>query len=131
VPEPAHEPVTLDLDHVRRLWPQAMEQLAEARPPLFSMLEDAGVLRAGDGVVAIGVGSAMRAGMVDKPDQRAALEDVLARVLGRRVRVEVAVAEAAAPLPPGPARGSRTAADVEALRQEVIQIFDAVEEPGG
>jgi len=127
VAEPPHHPVQMDVAHVGRLWPQVLSELRTEHPPLFSFVEHARVTDARDGFVQITLASAMGASMLSRGEPRSQLEHVLARMLGSRVHLDVQVDEApktarrAAPEPAGPL-------DLDALRQELIQTFDATEE---
>lgn len=127
VAEPPHHPVQMDVAHVARLWPQVLSELRTEHPPLFSFVEHARVSDAREGFVQITLASAMGASMLSRGEPRSQLEHVLARMLGSRVHLDVQVDEApraarrAEPEPSGPL-------DLDALRQELIQTFDATEE---
>ncbi|MFN8121283.1 MAG: DNA polymerase III subunit gamma/tau [Thermoleophilia bacterium] len=127
VAEPPHHPVQMDVAHVARLWPQVLSELRTEHPPLFSFVEHARVTDAREGFVQITLASAMGASMLSRGEPRSQLEHVLGRMLGSRVHLDVQVDEApraarrAEPEPSGPL-------DLDALRQELIQTFDATEE---
>ncbi len=127
-----HPTVALDLEHVSRVWPQVMAQLERDCPPEFGWLEGATVDRVEGEVLGLTVSSKMRFQMLGRPDHRQKVETVIAAIMGRPMRLDLVLIEAApAPrrvTPTGPTPAT-TAVDLESLRKELIATFDATEEP--
>jgi len=142
VPPPAEAPaaeappsteaadVPVDLDHIGRLWPQVIEDLA-TNPQLHSFLADTRVLTVGEDAITVGVPSGYRVSMLAQLDQREAVEAALAGRVGHRVRLSF---EQVAPPPPderAESAGSAVPPDELQLIDEMKSMFDAVEEQDG
>ncbi len=129
-PAPVEAPdVPVDLDHIGRLWPQVVADLA-GNPQLHSFLAGTEVLAAADDAIRVGVPSGYRVSMLGQHDQREAVETALRTRVGRPVRLsfeQVAPPAAAAVAE----RGSSGPPDELQLIDEMKAMFDAVEERAG
>ncbi|MCB9011216.1 MAG: DNA polymerase III subunit gamma/tau [Actinobacteria bacterium] len=130
-PPPPQAGVTLDVAHVTRLWPQVLNRLLSEHPPLHSFVEDATIAEVDGDRIKLLVGGGVGASMLSRAEHREQLEHVLSSVFGTRVHAQV---EAGPPPPAASARtqgapsGEHTTLDLDALRQAVINTFDATEE---
>jgi len=135
-PAPAPAPVSagetpLDLDHFRRIWSQVLDTLERDAPPLRGFLDGSHPDGVDESELLVAVTSAVRASMLDNPDNRRRVGDAVERVTGHRLAVRFAATATAAPAEPPVAPGRRESPpDGDALLHEVKTMFNAVEEGG-
>ena len=117
------EPVQLDLEHLQRLWPHALQEFEREGPRIAAFLANSVPLGAGNGRVQIGVELDLHARMLAQPDAHRQVERILSTLLGQSVACDVEVVAPPAPPP------SSAVLDHRRLIEDIKSTFDAVEEP--
>ncbi len=126
-PAPPPGGTPLDIEHFTRVWPQVLETLERDAPPVRSFLEGSHPERVDDEVLQVAVTSAVRASMLDNPDNRRRVGDAVTAVTGHRLRIEFDAT--APPLATAQAPADRDEPpDHDALLQEFKVMFNATDE---
>ena len=129
-PEPAHpaEPVHADAEHIGRAWPRILGILEQRSPHLHAFLQGSEVQRVADGLVTVGVNGGVAVAMLDRPDERGAIERVLKDMTGETLLikvVELPSAAAAAAAAPAAAQADDGPVDHNRIIEEIRSAFDA------
>lgn len=121
----AREPITADLDHVARVWPQVVTELEHSHSSLHGFLRESTVTEVAGEDVTVKVSSVF-VKMLEKPDERAVVEHTLATLAGRRFALHFVAATSRAPAPEVPVDDRKM--DHVALTAEIKRMFNATEE---
>ncbi|HMM49904.1 MAG TPA: hypothetical protein PKE32_09890, partial [Miltoncostaeaceae bacterium] len=129
---PPPSPVTagdgpFDLDHLERRWPQVLAALQRDAPPVRGFLDDSHPLALDEGGLVIAVTSAVRASMLDNPDNRGKIAEAVHALTGHRP--QIAFQASAAPAQANPTAAERAEPpDGDTLLAEFKMMFNATEE---
>ena len=122
-PAASSEPVPLDLEHLERLWPHALQEFEREGPRIAAFLANSSPRGAGNGRVQVGVELDLHLRMLSQPDAHRQVERILSALLGQTVGCDF---EVVAPPPPPP---TSAVLDHRRLIEDIKSTFDAVEEP--
>lgn len=125
VSAPPSEPVILDLEHLQRLWPRALQEFDQEGPRIAPFLAGSRPTAAGDGRVLVALELDLHHRMLSQPDAKRQVERALGTVLGQTIVCEF---EVEAP-PPTQAPPPDPRVDHRRLIEDIKSTFDAVEEP--
>ncbi len=124
-PSRPREPITADMEHVGRIWPQVVAHLESENATVHGFLHDSSIAEVTEEEVAIAV-SGVFAPLLEKPNERAIIERVLEHSAGRRFGVRFVTASLGGPreVP----LDSTPQHDQASLMEELKRQFNATEE---
>lgn len=117
----------LDADHFTRVWPQVLDTLEREAAHVRGFLDGSHPDSVGPEGMTVAVTSAVRAGMLDNPDDRRRVSAAVEAVTGHRLTVAFA-ATAVAPEPTRAPSERDAPPDGDALLAEFKMMFNATEE---
>lgn len=125
-PPVAREPITADLEHLGRIWPQVVTELEHSHTSLHGFLRESAISAVEDDKVTVTVSSVF-VKMLEKPDERSVVERTLAGLAGRSFSLTFTAAATAARAEPVVQEDSKTMDQAE-LTEELKRMFNATEE---
>ncbi len=125
-PPAAREPITPDLEHLSRVWPQVVTELEHSHTSLHGFLRESTITDITGETVTVAVSNVF-VKMLEKPDERAVVERTLADLSGRPFSLTFVAATARAPVQAAPVDEQKTM-DHAALTEELKRVFNATEE---
>ncbi len=120
------EPIVADMAHMGRLWPQVVAELEQAHPALHGFLRESTVVEVADSAVTVAV-SGVFIKMLEKPDERALVEQTLSTMGGRPFELHFTAAGAES-APVARTESREGGLDHESLMEELKRQFNATEE---